>query len=325
VTTSARLLRLLSLLQARPWWSGAELAARLEVTTRTVRRDVQRLRDLGYPVDGAPGEAGGYRLGTGGDLPPLLLDDDEATAIAVALAVTTTGAVRGLEEPALAALAKLDRLLPPRLRARVDAVRRATVTLTAETPAGAAEIDAELLVTLAQACAGDERVEVDYQDRNGNRTGRRLEPYRLVATERRWYLVAHDVDRRAWRTFRVDRIASARRTGHRFVPDPAAPDAAALVQEGTTTAPYRYQARIAFPTTSAAELATRVPPTVGTVRARRRGGSTLTTGSDHLDALAGHLVALGLDFEVQEPPELRHHLHEVATRLLSRNSPVGGS
>jgi predicted DNA-binding transcriptional regulator YafY len=315
VTTSARLLRLLSLLQARPWWSGPDLAQRLEVTTRTVRRDVQRLRDLGYPVDGAPGEAGGYRLGNGGDLPPLLLDDDEATAVAVALAVTTTGAVRGLEEPALAALAKLDRLLPPRLRTRVDAVRKATVTLTGGAPAGADGVDAELLVTLAQACAGDERVEVDYEDRDGNRTARRLEPYRLVATGRRWYLVAHDVDRRAWRTFRVDRIATARRTGHRFVPDPEAPDAAALVQEGTTTAPYRYQARIAFPTTPSAALARRVPATVGTIRPRRGGGCTLTTGSDRLESLAGHLVGLGLDFEVQEPPELRRHLREVATRL----------
>jgi predicted DNA-binding transcriptional regulator YafY len=315
MTTSARLLRLLSLLQARPWWSGPELAQRLEVTTRTVRRDVQRLRDLGYPVDGAPGEAGGYRLGTGGDLPPLLLDDDEATAVAVALAVSTTGAVRGLEEPALAALAKLDRLLPPRLRERVDAVRRATVTLTGDAPAGGDGVDAELLVTLAQACAGDERVEVAYEDRDGHRTARRLEPYRLVATGRRWYLVAHDVDRRAWRTFRVDRIGSVRRTGHRFVPDPGAPDAAALVQEATTTAPYRYQARIDFPTTSRADLARRVPPTVGAVRARRGGGCTLTTGSDRLEALAGHLVALGLDFEVLEPPELRHHLREVATRL----------
>jgi predicted DNA-binding transcriptional regulator YafY len=314
VTTSARLLRLLSLLQSRPYWSGPELADRLEVTTRTVRRDVQRLRDLGYPVDGAPGEAGGYRLGNGGDLPPLLLDDDEATAVAVALGVTTGGAVRGLEEPALAALAKLDRLLPPRLRARVEALHDATVTLTGPTSADA--VDAELLVTLAQACAGHERVEVDYEDRTGNRTTRRLEPSRLVATGRRWYLVAADVDRGQWRTFRVDRMREARRTGHRFVPDPDVPDAAGLVVEGTTVAPYRYRAVVAFPATPAEELARRVPATVGTVTPGRRGkGCVLVTGSDHLEALAGHLVGLGLDFEVREPVELQRHLREVAERL----------
>lgn len=313
-STSARLLRLLSLLQSRPYWGGPELADRLGVTTRTVRRDVTRLRDLGYPVDAAPGEAGGYRLGIGGDLPPLLLDDDEATAIAVSLGVTTGGAVRGLEQPALAALTKLDRLLPPRLRARVDAVRSATVTLGGP---GASDdaVDADVLVTLAQACDGHERVTCAYADRGGHRTERRLEPYRLVATGRRWYLLAFDLDRQDWRTFRVDRVAEAHPTGHRFTPVPDPPDAATAVSEGISTAPYRYQAVIAFPTTSAAELGRRVPPTVGTIRPRRGGGALLRTGSDHLAALAGHLVALDLPFEVVEPPELRRHLAGVASRL----------
>ena len=311
--TSGRLLRLLSLLQSRPYWGGPELADRLGVTTRTVRRDVSRLRDLGYPVDAAPGEAGGYRLGNGGDLPPLLLDDDEATAVAVALGVTTGGGgVRGIEEPALAALAKLDRLLPPRLRSRVDALRSSTVTLGG---AGGDDVDAEVLVALAQACDGHERVVVDYADREGRASERRLEPHRLVATGRRWYLVAYDLDRADWRTFRVDRIGAARRTGHRFVPAADPPDAAATVGEAISTAPYRFQAVIAFPTTPPDELARRVPPTVGTIRRKGRSGCTLRTGSDRLEALAGHLVGLGLDFEVESPPELRAHLAEVATRL----------
>ena len=204
--TSARLLRLLSLLQTRPDWSGPELADRLGVTTRTVRRDVDRLRQLGYPVDAAPGVAGGYRLGSGTNLPPLLLDDDEATAVAIALGTTTGGAVRGMEEPALAALTKLDRLLPPRLRQRVADLRAATVGMAG--PADA--IDSGLLVTLSQACAGQERIRMSYVDREGTPSDRRVEPYRLVSTGRRWYLVAHDVDRDDWRTFRVDRVVGAR-------------------------------------------------------------------------------------------------------------------
>ena len=309
-TTSARLLRLLSLLQHRPYWGGPELAEHLGVTTRTVRRDVQRLRDLGYPVDSVPGEGGGYELGVGGALPPLLLDDDEATAIAVSLGLSTGNAVRGIEGPALAALAKLDRLLPPRLRARVEAVRSSTVTLGPPEDA----IDADVLVTLAQACDGAERVVVSYRDRAGVASERRLEPYALVSTGRRWYLHCRDVDRDDWRTFRVDRVADVRRTGHRFVRDPAAPDAATAVGEAITTAPYRHQAVVSFPSTPAAELRRRVPPTVGVVRGAGDGGSVLTTGADDVGSLASHLLALGVEFVVEEPDDLRRELRELAGR-----------
>ena len=308
--TPARLLRLLSLLQRQPHWSGPALAGRLGVTTRTVRRDVDRLRGLGYPVEAGPGAAGGYRLGTGADLPPLLLDDDEATAVAVALGVSTGGAVRGIEQPALAALAKLDRVLPARLRQRVDALRSSIVTMA---PA-ADEVDADLLVTLAQACEGHERVTITYRDRDGRATERRTEPHRLVSTGRRWYLVANDVDRRDWRTFRVDRIGVATRTGHRFVPqDP--PDAADLVGQAITSAPYRLQAvvRVAAP---APVLRARVPPTVGVVRPDG-DGSVLLVGADDMAYLAGHLVGLDLPFEVLEPPELREHLCRVGHRLVA--------
>jgi predicted DNA-binding transcriptional regulator YafY len=312
--TSARLLRLLSLLQSRPDWSGPELSERLGVTTRTVRRDVDRLRQLGYPVDAAPGIAGGYRLGSGASLPPLLLDDDEATAVAIALGTTTGGAVRGMEEPALAALTKLDRLLPPRLRRRVADLRATTIGMSG--PADA--VDAGLLVVLGQACAGQERVTMRYVDREGAPSERRIEPFRLVSTGRRWYLVARDVDRDDWRTFRVDRVVEAKATGHRFrFEDP--PDAAELVSRATAVAPYRYSARVRIDAPLAMVRA-RVPPTVGLVDDGREG-VVLTTGADDLDYLAGHLVGLGLPFEVLEPPELRAHVQRVGEAMASRHPP----
>lgn len=308
---SGRLLHLLSLLQRRPFWGGAELAARLGVTTRTVRRDVQRLRDLGYPVDAVAGEGGGYELGVGGALPPLLLDDDEATAVAVSLGLSTGSAVRGIEGPALAALAKLDRLLPPALRARVEALRSSTVTLgPSEDP-----VDADVLVPLAQACDGNERVELSYRDREGRPSERRLEPYSLVATGRRWYVFGFDLDRQDWRTFRVDRVVTVRRTGHRFVRRTDAPDAAEMVGRSITTAPYRYQAVVSFPATAVATLRRKVPSTVGVATSDGRDGSVLTTGSDDLVSLALHVAALGEEFVVVEPPELRRTVRELAARL----------
>jgi predicted DNA-binding transcriptional regulator YafY len=315
--TSARLLRLLSLLQSRPDWGGPELADRLGVTTRTVRRDVDRLRQLGYPVDAAPGADGGYRLGTGASLPPLLLDDDEATAVAVALGASTGGAVRGIEEPALAALAKLDRLLPPHLRGRVQALREATVQLPGRTDD---HVDADVLVTAAQACAGQERLVLTYEDREGRASERRIEPHRLVATGRRWYLVCFDLDRRDWRTFRVDRISAIARTGHRFRYEDPPPDAARLVSEALAIGGYRYTAvvRIDAP---AAVVRRRVPATVGVVEDDGPERSVLTTGGDDLPYLAAHLVELDLPLEVLGPPELREFVRRVARRL-SRAHPA---
>ena len=307
--TPGRLLRLLSLLQQRPHWSGPELAGRLAVTTRTVRRDVDRLRALGYPVDAAPGAAGGYRLAIGSSLPPLLLDDDEATAIAIALGLTAGGAVHGIEEPALAALAKLDRLLPGHLRARVEAVRTATIPL-----GGGDAVTAEVLVTVARAAAERERLHLTYVDREGRETERRIDPFRLVSTGRRWYLVALDVDRDEWRTLRADRIGAVRATGHRFrLDDP--PDAAELVSRASGVSPYRYVARVVVHAPAAA-VAAKVPPTVGVV-ADHPDGALLTVGADDLAFLAGHLVALDLPFEALEPPELRDLLRRAGRRLTS--------
>ena len=270
---------------------------------------MDRLRSLGYRIDAEPGVDGGYRLGTGADLPPLLLDDDEATAIAVALGVSTGGAVRGLEQPALAALAKLDRVLPVRLRRQVEALRSSVVTLATS----AEEVDADLLVTLAQACDAHERVVLRYVDRQGEASQRRVEPHRLVSTGRRWYLLADDVDRRDWRTFRVDRVRAARATGHRFTPRQDAPDPVAFVGDAITSAPYRHQAVIRV--AAAPEVVrARVPATVGRV-VPDGDGARLTVGSDDLASLAGHLVGLDLPFEVLEPPELRAHLRSLGRRL----------
>lgn len=202
--TSARLLRLLSLLQARPDWAGPELARRLEVTPRTLRRDVARLRDLGYPVHATTGVAGGYRLGAGASLPPLLLDDEEAVAVAVSLRTAASQSVAGLAETALRALAKLEQVLPARLRARTAAIQQATVALPRTAPA----VDPGLLATLATACRDSRALAFGYRSRGGAANQRQAEPYRLVHTGYRWYLVARDTGRDDWRTFRVDRTAA---------------------------------------------------------------------------------------------------------------------
>lgn len=289
------------------------LADHLGVTTRTVRRDIDRLRTLGYPVAAAPGVAGGYRLGAGGNLPPLLLDDDEAVAIAVALSASAA-AVDGVEQSALAALTKIDRLMPARLRGRVMAIRSSTVSLAPPTDA----VNPDVLVALAQGCQGNERMTISYRPRDGKAAERRIDPYRLAATGRRWYLLARNIDRDAWRTYRVDRIEQARLTGHRFTPLEI-PDVAMMVSESITTAPYRYRAVIVVEMPQH-ELAKRVPPTVGLVAPHPRGAK-LTVGADSLDAMAAHLVALGTGFEVLEPHELREHMANLGARLTGGATP----
>ena len=200
--TSARLLRLLSLFQAQRYWSGAELAERLEVTPRTLRRDVDRLRSLGYPVNSTTGTAGGYQLGAGATLPPLLLDDDEAVAVAVGLRTAASGTVTGMEEASVRALSKLQQLLPSRLRRRVSALNSFIVPMANRGPT----VDAETLSVIAGACRDYEMLRFSYNSRDGASSSRQVEPHRLVHTGRRWYLAAWDLDRENWRTFRIDRI-----------------------------------------------------------------------------------------------------------------------
>jgi predicted DNA-binding transcriptional regulator YafY len=310
--TSARLLRLLSLFQSRRDWSGAELAGRLEVGLRTVRRDIERLRDLGYPVDAVTGPAGGYRLGTGGALPPLLLDDDEAVAVVISLRTAATGSVAGLEETALRALAKIHPMLPSRLRHRVTAFQVAAVPLAGmpERP------DADLLADLAAACRDHRRVHLRY--RTGERElAREVEPYRLVHTPRRWYLLAWDTGKEDWRTYRVDRIEPPLGpAGGRFTPRPLPePDPAAYVSRAISSAPYPYQARVLFHA-PAEDLARRTSPAAGRVEAVDARTCVLHAGSASLEELAVHVAIKGIDFEVLEPPELIPVLREVADRLL---------
>jgi predicted DNA-binding transcriptional regulator YafY len=310
--TTERVLRLLALLQRRPSWTAAELAAELRVTDRSVRRDVERLRALGYPVLATAGVGGGYQLGAGTRLPPLLLDDEEAIATAVSLRMASGGTVAGAGEAALRALAKLDQVMPPRLRAEVRAVHGATETLVGP----GVEIDAELLVTLARACRDAVRVRFTYAGRGGASGGgereRTVEPVRMVATSRRWYLMAWDVDRDDWRTFRLDRMRDVVATTWRFRAREH-PDPVAYVQRSVAEAPYRYLARVRVhaPSEQVREL---VPPQVGRVEDDRDGWCVLVAGGDDLDWLAVHVARLNFTAEILEPPELR----EAAARLARR-------
>jgi predicted DNA-binding transcriptional regulator YafY len=316
--TSARLLRLLSLLQSRRDWTGTELADRLGVGLRTVRRDIGRLRDLGYPVDAAPGVAGGYRLGVGADLPPLLLDDEEAVAVAISLHTATTGSVAGLEESALRALTKLQQTLPSRLRHRISAFHATTVPLTGP---GRDQADPELLTAIAAACRDQRRLRLRYPGRDGVRV-RDVEPHRLVHTPRRWYLLAWDTGPGDWRTFRVDRIQPPLGPpGARFTPRPLpAGDVAAYVSQAISSAPYRYQARILIHAPMAA-VAERSSPAAGRLEAVDEHSCVLHTGSNSLDELALYVAVKGFDFEVLDPPELIPVLRELSSRLARAAGP----
>jgi predicted DNA-binding transcriptional regulator YafY len=307
--TSARLLRLLSLLQTPREWTGAELAERLEVDVRTVRRDVDKLRALGYPVHAVRGVAG-YRLGAGSTLPPLLLDDDEAVAVAVGMRTAASGGVAGIEESSLRALTKLETVLPSRLQHRVEGLSAVTVTI----PPGAATVDPDVLMAVAAAARVHEQLRFDYRNQDGGETLRRTEPHRLVHAGRRWYLLAWDLDRGDWRTFRVDRIRPRIPTGPRFVPRELPADLPGHVGRGITTRAYRYQARFTLHVPIAV-AADRIAPTVGTLEAVDERSCTLHAGSDSLDELALHVGLFGFPFEVHEPPGLVAHVRELAVRL----------
>lgn len=305
---TARALRLLDLLQSRPVWSGTELADRLGVTTRSVRRDVERLRELGYPVRAEHGSGGGYQLGAGRRLPPLLLDDAEAVAVAVCLRLAAGGTVEGVGEAAVRTLAKLDQVLPSRLRAQVEAIHEATVTLDSAGPI----VDAGTLLALARAVRETEQVTFTYAGPRGSGE-RRVEPYRLVATGRRWYLLAYDLDRDDWRTFRLDRIGMPQAVGWRFKPREA-PNAADFVQRAISQWVYDHVARvrIAAPRRTVAQ---RIPASVGTVTADGRRHCIFEAGGNDLDAMAMHIGALPWPLEVLDPPALREAMRAQAARL----------
>ncbi|MET9589592.1 YafY family protein [Streptomyces sp. NPDC006516] len=310
--TSARLLRLLSLLQSPREWPGSELAERLGVSGRTVRNDIERLRTLGYPVDATRGSTGGYRLAAGSAMPPLLLDDEEAVAVTVALRNVARSALAGTEETSVSALAKLEQVLPSRLRRRVRALQQYAVPVPADRPAPGADTD--LLMTLTAACRDHERLRMDYRDHSGSSARRLVEPQRVVNWGRRWYLVAWDVDREDWRTFRVDRLTPRLPAGPRFAPreDPEG-NAATYVAGQVSAAAWRHRARVTVHAPAAAVLE-RINPAVGSVETVDAETCVLDTGADSLDSLAVHLGMLGFDFTVTEPPELVAHLRELAAR-----------
>ncbi len=317
--TSARLLRLLSLLQSRADWTGAELADRLGVGLRTLRRDIDRLRGLGYPVSATPGAAGGYRLGVGAALPPLVLDDEEAMAVVISLRTAASGGAVGIGEAALRALAKIQQVLPTRLRGRVAAFQASTLSLNEH---ATASVDPDLLAEIATACRDLRRIRFRYSMPE-RESARDVEPYRLVCTPHRWYLLAWDVDRQDWRTFRVDRIMPPLGApGARFNPRPLPQgDPVAFVSQAITSAPYRYHARILFHA-PAQEVAPNTPPTVGRVQALDAHSCLYLVGSDSLVELALFVAIKGIDFEVLEPPELRPVLRELAGRLERAAGPA---
>ncbi len=309
--TSARLLRLLSLLQSRRYWSGASLAERLEVTERTVRRDIDRLRSLGYPVQAASGVAGGYQLGAGADLPPLLLDDDEALAVTIGLRSASNGSVTGIEEAAVRALSKLDQVLPARLSKRVQALHQHIVPLH---PAQHS-VDPRALSTIAGACRDHERLRFDYTARAGVASERQVDPYGLVHTGYLWYLVAWDVSRDDWRTFRVDRMTSRPSTLTRFTPRPP-PDAdlAAYVTRSVSSSTHSTPASVVLHA-SLATLSDRLPRYVGSLESLAATRCRLTVVTHSVDSVAVWIAMLGVEFEIENPPELRDRLRQLAERL----------
>ncbi|GAB2861751.1 YafY family protein [Actinocorallia aurea] len=308
--TTERVLRLLGLLQQRQVWTGPELAGKLRVTPRTVRRDVERLRALGYPVRAGLGAGGGYRLGPGRDLPPLLLDDEEAIATAVALLTAGTGAVAGTGEAALRALAKLDRVLPHRLRGEVRGLSGSVESFGG----GREPVDPSVLTTLAGACRDEVEAGFAYPSGEGVRT-RRVEPYRLVASDRRWYLLAYDLDRDGWRTFRVDRMTEVTARTWRFRPRPA-PDAARYVQESVASRAYPHQARFLVHA-PAATVRAQIPAGAAVVHDTGDGHCEVLAGAADLDFVILHMVRLGHPFRPLHPPALADRCRALAARLLT--------
>ncbi|MFE9597516.1 helix-turn-helix transcriptional regulator [Streptomyces hokutonensis] len=311
--TPARLLQLLSLLQTPREWPGGELADRLGVSRRTVRRDIDRLRELGYPVQATLGADGGYRLVAGKAMPPLVLDDEEAVAIAVGLRAGAGHAVEGVDEASVRALAKLEQVLPSRLRHRVATLQAATTPLTS---GDGASIAPETLTVMASTVAGRERLRFAYRAKDGTESRRVTEPYRLVSTGRRWYLVAYDLDREDWRTFRVDRVSEPFATGARFAPRELPTGSAA---EYLRQSMYRQQESYEYTVTFAAPagvVATRVPAWMGTPEPLDEHSCRLraTTG-DEVRWLAARLALLEFEFTVQEPAELVRCVRELGERL----------
>ncbi|MER5820439.1 transcriptional regulator [Streptomyces californicus] len=348
--TPARLLKLLSLLQTPREWPGGELADRLDVSPRTIRRDIDRLRDLGYPVEASRGSVGGYRLVAGAAMPPLLLDDEEAVAIAVGLRAGAGHAIEGVDEASVRALAKLEQVLPSRLRHRVSALQNATVALTR---GDGSTIDPRTLTTLASAVTGRERLRFAYLSGDGTPSKRLVEPCRLVSAGQRWYLVAYDLGREDWRTFRVDRVGEPYATGARFAPRPlpvegppdaptAGPDGArdgsgggsgkahgsgggdAAVFFARSMRRMQPELRLDVRFSAPAEfVAARLPAHLGAPEPDGEGGCRLRSScTDSLEWVALRLALVDCEFSAQGPPQLVEYLADLGSRLTRAARPV---
>jgi len=320
--TSARLLRLLSLLQSTRDLTGPQLSERLGVTTRTIRTDIERLRTLGYPVTGAPGRTGGYRLGAGAVLPPLLLDDEEAIAVAVGLRIATEGGVEGIAESSLRALSKLEQVLPPRLRYRVQALQDATATLESPGPT----VSPDVVMAIAGAIRDHQQLRFDYTSHDGSSSSRTAEPSLLVHTRGRWYLAAWDVDRLAWRTFRADRILPRFPHGRRFTPRPPPQEGLlAHVERSVGSSVWRYRSRVVVH--ASAEAVAAKLPRWAVIEPMGDDRCVAHVGSDNPSMLAIWLGALDADFEVDPvaSPELASALRVLGSRFLraAADSPAG--
>jgi predicted DNA-binding transcriptional regulator YafY len=324
--TSARLLRLLSLLQTRRDWTGAELAERLGVAPRTIRRDIDRLRRIGYPVDADRGLAGGYRLGAGAELPPLLLEDDEAVAIAVGLRGAAGGAIEGIEESAVRALAKLEQILPDRVRRKVSAIQGFTVSLPRQGPS----IDADLLTVISAACRDRDRLRFNYLAGDGASTRRRVEPVRLAHGGQRWYLLAWDNDRDDWRTFRVDRIASPPQADGRFPSRPEPEGGAAAYVDAAMKRAWGDTGQVAVVRIHAshARVSRRIAGAYAESTPDGDDATLLRLSSGSADWVAMHLVAasisLDAELEVVEGDELRAMMAVMAERFGRAAGGAGG-
>lgn len=312
--TPARLLTLLSLLQTPREWPGGELADRLGVSRRTVRRDIDRLRDLGYPVQATLGADGGYRLVAGKAMPPLVLDDEEAVAIAVGLRAGAGHAVEGVEEASVRALAKLEQVLPSRLRHRVSTLQAATTPLTS---GDGASIAPETLTVMASTVAGRERLRFAYRAKDGTESRRLTEPYRLVSTGRRWYLVAYDLDRGDWRTFRVDRVSEPFATGARFAPrELPTGNAAEYLRQSVWRRQEAYEFSVTFDA-PVEFVAARVPAWLGVPEAVDGGERCRLRGAvgDAVEWMAVRLAMVDCEFVVESPEELVRCVRELGGRL----------
>ncbi|WP_043263002.1 YafY family protein [Streptomyces sp. CT34] len=311
--TSTRTLRLLSLLQTHRYWPGTELAGRLGISVRTLRRDIDRLRELGYPVEAQRGVEGGYQLAAGAALPPLVIDDEEAVALAVGLQTAAQGAVEGIAESSVRVLAKVVQVMPARLRRRVESLRTMTEPADWGTAAGA-DVDPAVLTTIALACRDTEQLRFSYTAADDRNTDRHVEPHRLVRLGRRWYLVAYDLTRHDWRTFRVDRLTAPHSTGSRFrLRDLPAADAAEFVRARLSNVPrpYRVEVLVDAPAATVRERIGRW----GTIEEVDAGHCRVRMTADSLDWPAMAMGVLGADFHVLHPPELLDRIRDWGTRF----------